>query len=422
MTDLAIMLSVIFVSIILTLGLYYVLAVSWPRLYFGPSDGLEMFVSSRLILFATFRIGPVALISGAGFAYIAQLTEISRVAGPIAYFAMYGAFIISARVAHRVRHGRRLDLPDALWVITSVLLAGVGVLIGYALAPTFNAALPGIDILRDATITAVMLAAILGAARRFKLDGNHSSRAIRNAVRKYSATTTAIEQQGRKRGIDRWVVSAIFVAEQLQRPAWFQELERVLYSLGAPVTTGIFQTASKPSGAGTSEIIRYLEESPAATFASQYGGLGESRSHTLATMTFSIHNSSRPFVDLCEEVRRELISNEFDASYALSWAREFGLEFGDLRTSATGSYSFDLSVHSRIDNNIAARFKLAPSVEIDDCEHRTILPGETLQFSIYRHQLGDEWSFHIEGDGEVEDSTRRFIPLDTFPFSARWSG
>ena len=422
MADPAIILLIALIGVIITLGFYYILSVSWPRLYFGPSDGLEMFVSSKFALFATFRIAPISLISGTVFAYSAALTTIPQATTPIAFFALYSMFLLSARIAHRVRHGRRLNLPDALWILASILLAGTGVLIGYFLAPALTPVLPSLGTLRDAIITAAAIAAALGAGRRFNLDGDHSARAIKNTATRHCAVTGAIERSSRQHGIDRWVISAIYIAEQLQRPRWLQGIERVLCSLGAPVSTGIFQTRSAPHGATTGEIIRYLEASPAATFAAQFGGLDEPRAHTVATMTYTIHNNSKPFVELCEAVRNELIEQEFSASYALPWVHIYGLQFGKLSTDRANLYSFTFSIHSRVDNRSIVKFKLAPSGEIDESAERALLPGETLQLSINRDQIGEIWTMRINGDKATDETNRQFVPLDSLPFAARWDG
>ena len=419
----ALLVSLVTLSgMLVTLGLYYILSVNWPRLYFGPSDGLEIFLSSRFAIFAGFRIVPVAIISSATFTYTSMITDDRKWLPPTLFMVAYGMFVLVSRLANRVKHGRRLNLPDTLWIFTSVSLAAFGVLIGSFASPLLASLAPTPGALRDAVFTAVLVAATLGAAQRFGLSGDYSERAIKRAINESNETTRTIETQSRKRNIDRRVISAIYIAGQLQRPRWFQGIERVLYSLGAPVTTGAFQYRDGHTKPRSSEITRYLDRGSASNFASMYGGLGEQRGHQIATMTFGLHNSAKPFVDLCHAVHAELIRQEFNSSYALSWIHAHGLEVGELRLHESYPYNFVFSIHSRIDTREVVQFTLGVVGSEEGPSKYKLLPGETIQIEVHRHLLGQKWRLQVEGDESPAEQNRFFIPLDALNFNARWEG
>lgn len=422
MSDAIISLSIVAVGIISTLGVFYILSISWPRLYFGPSNTFEMFVSSQFILFSAFRVLPVALFSGASAAYSDTLTATPRIVVSATYFTIYAAFIFLTRLSHRVRYGRRLNTPDALWILTSISLAGTGVLLGHYASPLLMPALPPLSALRDAAVTAILIATLLGAARRFNLHDNRSDKAMQKAIREHSSTLRIIEARSRQYGIDRWLISAIYLGEQLQRPSWFQSFERILHSLGAPLTVGPFQTMYAPSSSIEAEIARYLEQSPAATFASMYGRADEFRGRTVASMTFSLHNNAKPFVELCAAIHYELVKLEFTASDSLPWFDDFELEIGELYTSRDNPYGFTFQVHSKIDNQASIRFKIAPRVDLEKAPTYSILPGESIDLSVDLASVSSEWVLRTSDNGEEDGSDRTFTPLDDLQFEARWDG
>lgn len=344
-------------GVALTFGLFHLISVSWPRLYYGPSDGLAIFLSSSLAKFSLFRILPVTLVTSVAAAYAIKVdAEVPRLAA--LYFAMYVFVLAIFRFVSRFRFGRRMSLRDVMWLVVAALFTLVGSVLGLIGAPLLEPMLPRPSVSRDALFTALLVAVVMGFMQRVMLDEDVTEKAMRRAIAHGRPLISLVEAEARRKGISRWLISAIVVAEQMQRPKWFQSLEGLAYSAGLPVTVGPFQGDRRPRGQLVDQVADFMGTSPAVEFAAQVQ-LGEDwAAMGVERATYALHNDAEPFVSLCQRVRELLIEDEFDAgasSYELDMS---GLEFGPLRLRSSAAPAFSFKVHLKSDFDQSVQFVL----------------------------------------------------------------
>lgn len=128
-------------SVALTFGLFHLISVSWPRLYYGPSDGLAIFLSSSLVKFSLFRVLPVALVSSVASAYAIK-AEGSATTLAVLYFAIYVLALTTFRFIRRFQYGRKVSLRDVMWLLVASLFTLLGSILGLVCAPLLEPLLP----------------------------------------------------------------------------------------------------------------------------------------------------------------------------------------------------------------------------------------------------------------------------------------
>lgn len=403
---------------VLCFGLFRLLAVSWPRLYYGPTDGLAIFLSASLPLFAAFRILPVAAIATAGAAYVLKLN--GSVGGFMgAFIGIYVGSLAVFRFGRRIKYGRRFSLRDALWLLAAALLSTCGILLGGIAAPAVKDLFPGVAVSRDALFTALLVSMLVEFFRRLRLEEDVTERAIRNAIAANHAMVDALELEAHCRGIDRWVIPAIFVAEQMQRPKWFQSAERVAYSVGLPVTVGPFQGRRDYAGTASAQASAFLDGSAAASLASRVTLEEMWVTPGTEAAIYALHNNSQPFVSLCMQVRESLISLEFLSGATPFQLDELNVELGLLRISPRypAEFMFDIHLKSDADDRVSLRF--GPAAFIEDAESVQLHPGATQRVYVDASIASEPWKVIAASDPPVEAT---FTPVVDLEFEATWKG
>ena len=105
-----------------------------------------------------------------------------------------------------------------------------------------------------------------------------------------------------ERNLDLDLVETTILTESIQRPRWFRRLERLKGIVFPKGTYGIMQVwSSRPIGDRRS--IDHALEVHAVAFARPSEGTARS---TLVRMRLRSYNGSRAFLDLAEEVHREV--------------------------------------------------------------------------------------------------------------------
>lgn len=406
------------IGVVLTFGLFHLISVSWPRLYYGPSDGLAIFLSSSLVKFSLFRVLPVALVTSVASAYAIKFEVSAQVVATL-YFAVYIFALAAFRFVRRFRFGRRVSFRDAMWLLVASVFTLLGSTLGLVAAPLLEPLLPRLSVSRDALFTALLVAVVLAFMGRVMLDEDITEKAIHRAIVNSRPLTLLVEAESRRRGVSRWLISAIIVAEQMQRPKWFQSLEGLAYSAGLPVTVGPFQGARSPSGQLVDQVAEFMEASPAVGFAMQVE-LGEDwAAERVERAIYALHNDAIPFVDLCQRVRELLIEDEFHST-ATSYELDVpGVEFGSLRLRAAANQEFAFRVHLRSDFGRSLRLFLCKADEVSTAMAEELTPGGTLERRAYGSDVDSEWVFRIVGDGATD---KTFRPIRDLEFKASWDG
>lgn len=405
-------------SVALTFGLFHLISVSWPRLYYGPSDGLAIFLSSSLVKFSLFRVLPVALVSSVASAYAIK-AEGSATTLAVLYFAIYVLALSTFRFVRRFQYGRKVSLRDVMWLLVASLFTLLGSILGLVCAPLLEPLLPGVSVSRDALFTALLVAVVMGFMQRVMLDEELTDKAMRRAIEQARPLTSLVEADATRKGVARWLISAIVVAEQMQRPKWFQSFESLAYSAGLPVTVGPFQGGQRPRGELVDQVSIFMRSSPAVDFASRVQ-LGEIwTADGVERATYALHNDAEPFVQLCRRVRELLIEGEFDAAVTPPELDETGIEFGPLRLRSSGSQLFSFKLHLKSDSGGKVRLVLGESEDLANAVTEVLAPGDTIERCIYGSEADSEWTLRIVGD---EGSECNFRPLRDLEFRTSWNG
>jgi hypothetical protein len=379
---------------------------------------LAIFLSSSLVKFSLFRVLPVALVSSVASAYVIKL-EASVPKFSILYFAIYISALVAFRFASRYRFGRRVSIRDVMWLLVASLFTLTGTILGFIGAPLVEGLLPGPSISRDALFTALLVAATIAFMQRIMLDEDISDKAIRRAIDRGRSLASLVEAEARRNGIARWLLPSVVIAEQMQRPKWFQSIESMAYSVGLPVTVGPFQGAHLSHGRLVDQVAEFMVASPAADFA-MHVKLGDDwNANGVERATYALHNDAKPFVDLCQRVRELLIEDEFEAAVTPYELNGSGVEFGPLRLRSSIAQEFMFKVHLPSDFGRDMNLLLCKFEDLPDVTPEVLSPGGTLEFHAYGSDVDSEWVIRASGDDALDV---KFRPMRDLEFKTSWDG
>lgn len=402
-----------------TYGFYYMLSATWPRLYYGPSDGLQIFLSSSLAAFTVFRVLPVVVI----VSFIEAYASRGNVANPGSvaawYLILFSASTMIFRFAHSLRFGRRISLRDTLWLTASIAFTAIGSLLGFFLAPWGERLLPDIAIAQEALFTALIVAITLAFFSRVGFGDDYTDGAIAKAISANFELVSEVERRSRHLGISRYLIASIVVAEQMQRPGWFQSFENIAHAARLPVSTGPFQ--SRNAGRSKAAAIDgYFEASPAVRFARSIRDVREDGREIGEEIAFAMHNNSKPFVELCSAVRRTLITREFDEGYGLYELEEFGVVVSRVQIVRPGTSLLKMEFHLRSDYGSALDLELVSAGGVKDLEETTVMPGETVAFVRPSEVMMESWTVTLSSANDGPSVSKTFIPVRDLGFEPRW--
>jgi hypothetical protein len=240
---------------------YTAVRTRWPAHYASSSDDFGMIVNRTIFRYAVFALGPpyvVALLVG---------TTVRRAGGPGLLVAfLIGVFQVcylrvretrwTLRYNHTAMRMPTLALETALAVgaLAAATLGGLG-------PGRLTFVVPPIDEYFKSlwgTILVAILAAIVIAKTRVQLD---VGRLVNRSRKEVGLRLRALARSEATRvGADADLVEAILLTENLQRPKWFRQLERVKGSLFPRGSYGVMQvTADRPISDDES-IVRAVED------------------------------------------------------------------------------------------------------------------------------------------------------------------
>lgn len=425
------------VTAILTIGLYSALRVSWPRLYYGPDDAMEAFISASFWKYVAFRSLPIVAIVGAatGFASrsIGQDLWVIGFVYVIAYPTLSAALLYNGRR----KNGRKIDSVDRDWMLLSTAIIAGGALGGHLVSPLFERILPPTGTLSESVVTAVFVGTLVALLRGLQLDKLQFDEVIESNAKKLHTDLDLLELQATEARVQAAPLQAILVAESLQRPPWFQRLERLAPRFGEPRTMGPFQQRTnkaitkeftKNSGLGLQE---YLNDNPAISsilgerFEAKSAGIsGESR------VIYALHNPSKKFVRLCERTEPLFLPtnlpNFVDLPESSMW-----IMASDIIVS-NGLVSIWFNVPRALSEGEYVTIKPPNSGDLltwgtpDDGAALTRAPEASQRHSAPPNQFFDEWAISYVANNEAESvsistKTLVFRIQDHIPASPRWA-
>lgn len=292
---------------LITIGLYGLLRVSWPRLYYGPDDTFETFISYSFWSYLAFRTLPVALAIGSLGAYATRASDASIWILVVSFLFAYPSATSLLTVIGRRRNARTTSRLDVEWIATSSVIVTIGAVFGALLAPWMNKILPPGEALVEAIITALFVAALAVLGRAMQLDTVQFDGVIDRTMKRTARQLAEVEDQCARLRVPAEPFMAILVAENLQRPRWFRRFEYTFSRISPSKTTGPFQLpSSRAAGSGTAESINiseYLKENSATALLVERGAPRRSSARSeMFSAIYALHNPSSKFVKLCDRI------------------------------------------------------------------------------------------------------------------------
>lgn len=410
----------------LVLGAYFLLATSWPRLYYGPDARFEAFISAHLWAFVAFRSVPIVVITGVTIAYAGASGKANALHVLLAFIVSYSLFLLVFRVRHRMKYGRILSSRDWLWYAAIIVVTSFAASIGLFASPLISQWLPPLGVIRDALFTAVLIAVILAAFSRFKAPTDYVESLARRRIRENADSVRLVEAIAKQENIPRGFTAALLIAESLQRPKWTVGMEALVSSIGIRVTSGPFQQQSSGGKSLDEQVRDYVDYGMPFKLARLAGGEGMDQRSALAVAAFASHNNSRPFVDLAFLVRQELIRFEFDAGYTafgeLERMSEFGLEVSDLQSEGNSTSDLHFCIHLRSNMKNVRTLMVKPAGDGEMHFQGTVSPGETIRIVDSAERMALRWEVWTSADGDESELIAAFVPFEELGFEPKWNG
>lgn len=292
---------------LLTVGLYGLLRVSWPRLYYGPEDSFETYVSASFWSYFAFRTIPVAFVVGSLGAYGTRISSSSTWLLAVVFLFAYPSITSLLTVMGRRKNGRVTSRLDREWIFASSAIVAIGATVGVLIAPPLNSILPPGEALVEAIITALFVAVIAVLGRAMQLDKVQFDGIIDRTMKRLGPQLTEVESQCSSLRIPAEPFMAILVAENLQRPRWFRSFEAAASRVGSSKTLGPFQLPHNDDSTGanaeTIDISTYLRHQPAIEVLVGRGAPRRSTAQReMFSAIYSLHNASSKFSKLCSRI------------------------------------------------------------------------------------------------------------------------
>ncbi|MGH3458038.1 hypothetical protein [Aeromicrobium sp.] len=264
---------------------------NWPEHYFGPDQGLELFVTRSLPRYAVFRLLPVVLallVAGA----LASRLELARTFTILVSAGLYAAVSIGPDLA------RSLFGKPRKWRIVGmniVLVAGVA-----AAAVIIALAGSGADSLVPPArefVFAIWISVFVFIASKVALVLSSRPR-VRDLVAEAEGETDKALMERLDEADPGGLFRAVAVAEHLNRPKWMRMAERLLRPRDG--TYGLMQMKSAKPISDTESVLLFIDE-----FADHVPQEDEYWDEKRTGRVTRKHNRSEEFQKLVYEIMQE---------------------------------------------------------------------------------------------------------------------
>jgi hypothetical protein len=305
----------ILITIFLLYGIYRNFEFNWPENYFGPDDKPNIFLSTNPLNYLGFRIMPVlagiVIIEGAAYKASNLLID-ARFEGMLTglIFALFNdgrALYDLLSGSSNIEEYSNTIFQSWLHLLFIFILTIIGLFAGFIIkAEIFLQYLPNIAVLMDnvwATfLTAIILYYLYKISKKPKtilLDQVIKSSALSINIK----TIYLIEKLCEKFQADQILVKSICIAENIERPLWFRQIENFFSIFLKKGTYGIMQIKSdKPISDEMSvelAISKYFKDTKLLSFSEKM-------------LKVRGYNNNQKYIDLVEEIYKYIfpISNE----------------------------------------------------------------------------------------------------------------
>ncbi|MGY5764291.1 hypothetical protein ACXET9_03690 [Brachybacterium sp. DNPG3] len=300
------------IGALLTIGLYQLIRVNWPRAYYGPDETFAAFISSSPLKYAAFRMLPVSAMVASIGAYASRSSDTTLWALSGWFTVTYLGTTSAMLLITRRKYGRRPSIVDAEWILLSSTLVALSAIGGTLLAPFAERILPDSSVLTEAVVTAVFVALLIQIGKTLKLNEFNADDLASRAIRRNAQNLEDLEAQAFELKVRPEPIMAILVAESIQRPPWFQRLEGIRAELWRGGTVGPLQVPATSRQSARAlrrlDLAAYLDAKPTIRALVQ----ANSNDATISTdIIYSLHNASRGFVALCGAIEQRLSARTY---------------------------------------------------------------------------------------------------------------
>jgi hypothetical protein len=286
---------------------YRVVQVQWPNSYFGQTSELELKVSRGRLRYATFRFGPVFV--AALFAAVTTMrTDNSGLLSVAALWFLHTSDTSGRALLHFIRRraaGEAASVAQAALAVATAAALAVVCLLAWVSRTLLQAAVPQPSILVESLWTATFA----GIVAAFALKSTEKSADIGQVIRaeltklRSKGLTETLAREAKANDVSAEFLTSLMIAESLERPRWFRQLERLFSFTRRRATYGVMQVSSSDPLSD--------DQSIAATAAAYRGYRPEHTSsgpvEPYLRAAVARHNPDANFIDLVSEIYAELV-------------------------------------------------------------------------------------------------------------------
>lgn len=281
----------------------------WPESYFAISDVTSYRISTTPLRYGLFRFAPVIVVSF----FTATVAESIKGSSLVAVAALGVTHVVLSSGLAFVRAVRK---PITKFARSLRLLYFAVVSVGIAASSVFGWALSLSPDLRRIVpesadlSTTVWTAAFAGIIGAFLLAVSRGEAPSTRQLLTMSRSTLSkglwafIEEEAKKQRADVWLVQAVALTENLQRPSWFRRLERMGGNVLGRGTYGVMQVSSDGPIDDQESVRLAIRKHFAGT---QRQGL---LSYDEVLTILKVYNPDKIFSDLARDIYHELVPPE----------------------------------------------------------------------------------------------------------------
>jgi hypothetical protein len=232
---------------------YYLFKISWPEMYFAVSDSMSLYISFSPVRYFAFRIIPVLSIIAILLGTSKTLTLEQRIYAGL-FIGIFHLLFTNFKALLKIFTNDKsvfMYLNKSFQIFTHIftiaITLAISVIAGIISSwEKIQLITPSPEGLRD-NLWSSVIAAMLGVWI-YKLyqrnDASTGDLFNRNKEKINPKIIKTIENESRKFKANDRLVKAICIVENIQRPSWIRQLERVKSFLFKEGTYGIMQVKS----------------------------------------------------------------------------------------------------------------------------------------------------------------------------------
>lgn len=241
-----------FIALVFSYVFYRFFESKWPEHYFSPDDNVSIFISLSPIGYLIFRFLPISIIFALVFSVSKSLSLEDRIALGFVSGFLHGIFtnglsllkIVTRDNTVKIYFNKLLQIGSNIFTFVIVVLAGAagGYLSSFALIQGLSPTYQGV--IDNLWSSFVAIAIFFSLQKTVSMVKKKPTTDIYG--RSYESISADLIQYVReisdRYNADEKFVTAICVVENLQRPKWFREFEKVAwFFFRRPGTYGIVQ-------------------------------------------------------------------------------------------------------------------------------------------------------------------------------------